>query len=161
MANPVKCRYTHCRHPDDLRPSSEMVKDSSAKSTMYYHAECLEEKNKIAEIRYYYKTNIDFNVSMSFLNKMINEAVISKRIPPDDILFALKFYKKTGREIKNPTALLYITKSKCVREEKEKRVAEQKFEYNGKTEQLGKESTEFTFKPKEQQKGFGSIFKKG
>lgn len=161
MANPVKCRYSHCRHPDDARPSDQMVRDPSVQKVMYYHPECLEEKNKIAEIRYYYKTYIDFHVSMSFLNKMINEAVFTRNIPPDDILFALKFYKKTGREIKNPAALLYITNSKEIIKEKERIKAEKNFDFNGKSQELGKESTGFTYKPSEKKKGFGSIIGKG
>ena len=161
MANTVKCRYAHCRHPDDVRPPDQMVKDPSAKGTMYYHAECLEEKNKIAEIRYYYKTNIDFHVGMAFLNKMINEAVIERRIPPDDLLFALKFYKKTGRTINNPSALLFITKSKAVQKEKQRITAEKSFDFGGKNEELGKQSTEFKYKPVGEKKGFGSILKKG
>ena len=161
MANTVKCRYAHCRHPDDMRPPDQMVKDPSAKGTMYYHAECLEEKNKIAEIRYYYKTNIDFHVGMAFLNKMINEAVIERNIPPDDILFALKFYKRTGRTINSPASLLFITKSKAVLKEKEKIIGEKSFDYSGKSKELGAKATDFTYKPSGEKKGFGGILKKG
>lgn len=153
---PVKCKFTHCSHPDDKLPPDQMVKDGGS----YYHKECLDIKNDLAKVRALYKS-LDPYVVMSFLNKMINEAVFEKNISTADLIFALEYYKKTGKELKSPAQLLYIPHNREIRNAKRKKTDQVKFEFDGKCEQLGKEPTRFTYKPSEEKKGFMKVFKKG
>lgn len=155
-AKEVKCRFAHCKHPDDKLPPDQMVKDG----TMYYHEECLKVKNDMARIRILYKS-LDPNVIMSFLNKMINEAVFEKNIPTEDIIFALEYFQKTKKQIKSPAQLLYIPYYREVQRAKQTKEKPKKINFNGKCDSLGTESTAFTYKPTEEKKGFSKIIKKG
>lgn len=154
-AKEVKCRFTHCSHPDDRLPPEQMVKDGNA----YYHKECFELKNDIAKIRILYKS-FDPYVIMSFLNRIINEAIFDKKIPTKDLIFALEYYQKTHRELKSPAQLFYIPYNKAVREARRGSRANIKSSFDGKCDALGKESTKFIYKPVEE-KGFMKAIKKG
>lgn len=155
-AKEVKCRFTHCSHPDDKLPPEQMVKDGGA----YYHKECFELKNDMAKIRILYKS-IDPCVIMSFLNKIINEAIFEKKIPPKDLIFALEYYQKTHRELKSPAQLFYIPYNKAVREALRGSKGNIKSRFDGKCDSLGKEPTDFKIKPIEEKKGFMKIIKRG
>lgn len=152
----VKCKFTHCSHPDDRLPSDQMVKDNGS----YIHPDCYKIKMDMAKIRTLYKS-LDPNVIMSFLNKMINEAIFDKHIPTEDIIFALEYFKKTRKGIKSPAQLLYIPYYGEVRKAKQQQKSQKKFDYNGKCEELGKEPTRFEYKPSEEKKGFMKAIKKG
>lgn len=150
----VKCRYSHCRHPDDLKDPSDMVVKNIR---TYYHHDCYREKETIAQIVDYYSTKVDQRVSIAFLRKMINQVCFDKGVPADELLFGLKYTHESGKRINSPASLHYIASNKKIQHEYKKHLENTKIDMNVDDITVAKETT-FKGNTNNRNKGFGSIF---
>lgn len=147
----MKCRYTHCRHPSDLKPPEEMKKGGGS---VYYHPECYKERETINKIVSYYTENIDERVTIAQLRSVINNIIFKKGVSADELLFGIMYTHKSGKNINSPMGLHYIVSNRRIRHEYEKEKAEQtKFDAD---KVAVKEDVQFTVKP--QHKGFENVF---
>ena len=149
----VKCRYTHCKHKDDLRPPDEMVQGGRG---TYYHPDCAEERDTINQIVDYYCNNVDDRVTISQLRSVINNIIFKKGVPAKELLFDLKYTHESGRKINSPLTLHYIITNKKVQHEYKKHLESAVTNFDNKEVKV-KEETKVTYKPSNS-KGFTDIF---
>ena len=149
----VKCRYSHCKHPDDTRPPDEMVQGGRGS---YYHPECFEEKETINKIVDYYVHKIDERVTMGQLRGVINNIIFKKGVPAKELFFDIKYTHESGRKINSPLSLHYIITNKKVQHEY-KKYLESTVKNVDMSEVAVKEEVTTNYKPI-QNKGFDDIF---
>jgi hypothetical protein len=113
----VKCRYKHCKHPEDYRPPDEMVHGNGS---VYYHKECAHERDTINKIIEYYTSNIDDRVTLAQLRGAVNNIIFKKNVPADELLFDLMFVHNNGNKINSPYSLHYIVANKRIQHEYKK-----------------------------------------
>lgn len=148
----VKCRYTHCRHPNDLKPPSEMVRGGG---TTYYHRDCGKERDIINRIVEYYRDNIDGRVTVAQLRNVINNIIFKKGVPAEELLFDITYVHNSGRKINSPYSLHYIIDNKKVQNEYKKYIQKQSAKVDVSKVATAKETT---FKTKAKGNGFSDIF---
>lgn len=147
----VKCRYSHCKHPQDMKPPEEMAQSGS---TVYYHPECLREKDTINQIVKYYLEKIDFRAIISQLRKVINDIVFKKGVPADELLFDVMYIHKSQKKLNSPFGLHYVVTNKKIQYEYQKQ-KRRPVTFNA-DKVATKEETEFTSSKKKT--GFDNIF---
>ena len=106
------CKYRHCLHGDSKKLlKSEAVKVGSA----YYHPDCYETKQTIAEIIDYFTKEINPDVIHMILMKTINNIVFPNGkhgVPAERLLFQLKYYCTHGHKIQYPAGLYYALQNR-------------------------------------------------
>ena len=103
----MKCRYKHCLHPNIPVKKEEAVQVGSS----YYHPDCYELKNTVAEIVDFFTKEINPDVVHMILVKTINNICFPKDkpgIPPERLLFQLKYHQRHGGKIQYPAGLYYV-----------------------------------------------------
>lgn len=104
------CKYKHCLHPDNKPfPKIDAVKVGS----VFYHKDCYELKNTIAEIIDYFTKEVNPDVVHMILVKTINNIVFPKGkpgVPAERLLFQLKYRNTHGGKgkIHYPAGLYYV-----------------------------------------------------
>ena len=107
MADTCNCRFKHCLHKGEPVLKSEAVRVGSS---TYYHPDCYETKNKIAELIDYFSKNINPNVVFAELNRQIYDILFPKDrpgVPIDQLLFQVKYYVGHGGGIRYPGGMRY------------------------------------------------------
>lgn len=106
------CKFSHCLHPD----SGEFLKTDAVRvGNQYYHKDCYELKETIAEIVDYFSKEINPDVVFTVLRKTINTIVFPKNktgIPADRLLFQLKYNHTHGGKIQYPGGLYYVVQDR-------------------------------------------------
>lgn len=148
----VKCRYSHCPFPDDVRPPNEMVK---GKGNTYYHQACAHERDKIAEIVDYYMNNIDDRVTVAQLRNVINNIVFKKNVSADELFFDIWYTKTNNGKINSPYSLHYLIANKKLQAEYKKHLENKKPVVDIDTIAV---SDEVTYTSKSKKSDFGGIF---
>lgn len=110
----VKCRYSHCSHPNDLRPPGEMVRGNG---NFYYHKECAHEREIIAQMVDYYLEKVDNRVTVAQLRNVINNIIFKKKVPADELFFYIQYTINTDKKINSPYTLHYLIDNKKLRSE--------------------------------------------
>lgn len=103
MDKQYKCAYPHCYHGGKVL-ESEAVVDKGKR----YHWDCIKTKMDLAEIRTMYIDNIDENVYVPQLSKVLNDLVFKYNQDIEYIRFAIDYYGQYKTEVKSPFALLYL-----------------------------------------------------
>lgn len=148
----VKCRYCHCKHPEDRRPPEEMIRGNGF---TYYHAECAKERDLINRIVEYYTTNVDDRVTIAQLRSVVNNIIFKKKVPAEELLFDLTYVHQHGSKINSPYSLHYIISNKKVQNEY-KKYLETKAPIIDISSIETSEETQFIYNKKKT--GFGDIF---
>lgn len=107
-----KCNYKGCNHQEDIIPAGEGV----VINKRYYHADCVRKMETIKLIREFYLNNVSNTVVMSYLNKVINEIVFTKKVDPEYLYFALRYAVSKNQRIKAPAGLYYIIDNSRIKE---------------------------------------------
>lgn len=103
----MNCKYKHCLHPGIPVEKEEAIKVGST----YYHPDCYELKNTVAEIIDYFSKEINPDVVYMLLVRTINNICFPKNkagVPAERLLFQLKYYKNHGGRIQYPGGLYYV-----------------------------------------------------
>lgn len=103
----MKCRYKHCLHPNIPVKKEEAIKVGSA----YYHPDCYELKNTVAEIVDFFTKEVNPDVVHMILVKTINNICFPKGkqgVPAERLLFQLKYYIKHGGKLQYPAGMYYV-----------------------------------------------------
>ena len=148
----VKCRYSHCRHPDDRLPPEDMVRGNG---NSYYHKECAHERDMITKIVNYYLENIDNRVTVAQLRNVINNIVFKKNVSADELFFYIYYTKNTGGKINSPYTLHYMIANKKLQNEYRKHL--ESIKPATKIEEV-EVAEEVTYTPKSKKSDFGGIF---
>lgn len=124
-----KCGYTHCPHPDDKEPITEMEKVGKR----YYHKKCFYIRDMIQVAATYYFQYIDENAEYKILVGVLNNIIFKKGYSVDLVVFMMKYLVSHGCKINSPYGLYYVIKNKLVEAEfaddrKRKKVLD-RFEY--------------------------------
>lgn len=85
-----------------------IASDPVADGKRRYHAECLRNKDIKAKIRDFYINQICPTVVVTQLNSVIKNLIETKRVPPEFLLFTLKFIKRNNRRLNSPMGLHYF-----------------------------------------------------
>ena len=105
-----KCAYSHCYHGGKVFESEAVVEKGKL-----YHWDCIKTKRDIAEIRSMYIENIDKDVSVMQLSKVLNDLIFKYNEDIEFIWFAIDYYGKHKTEVKSPFALLYLRNNKYMK----------------------------------------------
>ena len=105
-----KCAYPHCCHGGKVS-ESEAVVDKGKR----YHWDCIKTKMDIAEIRTMYIDNIDKDVYVPQLSKVLNDLVFKYDQEIEYIRFAIDYYGQYKTEVKSPFSLLYLRTNKYMK----------------------------------------------
>lgn len=148
----VKCRYSHCPHPDDVRPPEEMVRGNG---NAYYHKECAHERDVISNMVDYYLEKVDNRVTVAQLRNVINNIVFKKKVSADELFFYIQYTINTGKKINSPYTLHYLIDNKKLQSEYKKFLESTKPAFDVENVPVADE-VQYTSKSKN--KGFGGIF---
>ena len=159
MAKPQTCSWKHCQH-DSPEISGESAVQMSGR---WYHADCAEISKGICAAKDYYYENISKTVVMNQLVAVLVNIVVTKKVSPEYVLFAMKYAVKNKMTLRSPYGLHYLVENWKVKEAWEKvqkrkqaaaihkQMAEQKVSFSApKADNSGKYDQTKT--------GFGSIF---
>lgn len=103
----MKCRYKHCLHPNIPVSKEEGIAVGSA----YYHPDCYELKNTVAEIIDFFSKEVNPDVVYMILVKTINNICFPKGkqgVPAERLLFQMKYYCRHGGKLQYPAGLYYV-----------------------------------------------------
>ena len=145
----VKCRYSHCSHPNDLRPPEEMVRGNGS---FYYHKECAHDM--ITKIVDYYMEKVDSRATVAQLRNAINNIVFKKKVSADELFFYIQYTINSGKKINSPYTLHYLIDNKKLQSEYKKHLESMKPTINVESIPVADE-VQYTSKPKST--GFGGI----
>lgn len=119
------CKYRHCLHGENKRLlKSEAVRVGNS----YYHPDCYDTKQTVAEIIDYFTKEINPDVVYMVLMKTINNIVFPKDRPgvsAERLLFQLKYYCTHGYKIKYPGGIYYAIQNRDAFEAYKKYKAQQ------------------------------------
>lgn len=104
-----KCGFAHCMCDEPLTDDNCIIQGSRR-----WHKKCFQAKETAEEIRKYYRANISSQVTMSFLNSVLNDVLYKKKVDAEYLLFALKYAYETNKEIKSPVYLHYLADDKRI-----------------------------------------------
>ena len=103
MRKTYKCGFSHCMCNEPLTDDNAFIFNKRR-----WHKQCYHIKETVEKIREYYLSHIDRQVTMSFLNSVLNSILYEKKVDADYLLFALQYAWETGKEIKAPAYLHYL-----------------------------------------------------
>lgn len=152
MSNTVKCRYKNCIHDNKDIDKSDAVKVGNS----YYHKDCYDTKNDIAEIVDLFTKNINTNVVYSVLVRVINNIIFNKKNESKFLLFGLKYYIANKIPLNYPQGLYYVIQNKDVLNTYKKYLAKQQIKNDKVIIKEENNEVDFNFKPTKS-KGFGDI----
>ena len=118
----VKCRYSHCLHESKELNAEDAVKVGKS---AYYHKDCCQTKENIAEIADTFVKRVDKNVAYPLLTKTINNIVFNKKVDSDIFSNVLDKASKDytdKREVKDYASKednSYASKTKCAKNVKD------------------------------------------
>ena len=142
----VKCKYTHCKHPDVELPKEEMIRVGN----WYYHPDCYKEKETIQKIIDIYQKYFEENPIFTQLRSVINDIIYKKKVDSQFFLFAIIYAVNHHKVINHPPGLYYLVKNEEILAEWNRR------QYSQLKKEVKKEVVEdstaptFTYKPKKQ-----------
>lgn len=155
----VKCRYSHCLHESKELNAEDAVKVGKS---AYYHKDCCQTKENIAEIADIFVKRVDKNVAYPLLTKTINNIVFNKKVDSDFLLFALKYHLDHGRPLNYPQGMYYILSNEDMKKDymimQSKKIRKEQESMNTIVEE-NKLETSFAYKTKKKS-GFESILRK-
>ena len=105
------CAYPHCLHHGEKVKASEVVVVGGKR----YHWDCATTREQLGDLRKYYHENIDNEVNLAQLSKVLNTLIFSEGLEIEYIKFALEYYSKFGMKINSPFALTYLKKNNMMR----------------------------------------------
>lgn len=111
MKKTVKCRYQHCLHETKDIPKEEAVGNGG----FYYHADCYKEKQNKNKIVRIFIDNVNPEVSVPMLRRVINNIIHDKGISSEFLLFGLEYYINHKIGIKYPAGLYYVIENQDVK----------------------------------------------
>lgn len=104
----VKCRFTGCKHE-----TKEVRREDAVKiGTQYYHKDCYQTKLDIEETMTLFIQNVNPNVVVPQLRKVINTIVYEKGIESAVLLFGVKYYITHKINLNYPGGLYYVIQNK-------------------------------------------------
>lgn len=104
-----KCKYSHCKHD-----SKDIKDDNFIKvGNNYYHNDCYEEKELIAKIIDIFMKEVNSDVVVSGLRRVINDIVYNKGKSAEYLLFGLKYFIK-NKKLNYPAGLYYVIQDRDV-----------------------------------------------
>ena len=149
----VKCRAKHCLHMGEPINKDEAIRDGKS----YYHPDCYQIKEDIAEIIDLWVTKINKNSPYALLTRTINNIIYDKNIESGHLLYGIKYYINHKIPLTYPAGMYYVIQNKKVEDEY----------YRFKLSQIPKQKTvsndieteaDFTYTPTKK-KGLEDIFK--
>lgn len=112
----MKCKYAHCKHESKDIPKGEEIKHS----TGYWHKDCLDESLCIREIIDVFVRDVNKNVVVSALRRVINDIIYVKGVDSHLLLFGLKYYVSHKIPLNYPGGLYYVLQNRDVQREWDK-----------------------------------------
>ncbi len=159
MGTNVKCRYANCEklHPSRIVSKSEAL--LYGRST-YYHPDCYEYSRNIQEIKVIFYNQINRNVVMSELGRIINKLIFERGFDPAFVKFAVEYcVELRPGKLQYPAGLYYIVEDKEIKKAwsilNAPKIDEDSFAV-GKGEEDYEVSAGFVYKPTGSS-GFGDI----
>lgn len=146
-----KCKYTHCLHSSTEITDDNFVKIGSA----CYHTDCAEHRAKVNELITFFKEQINPDVVVSELRRVINVIVFQRGTDIDYILWGTKEWASS---LHYPQGLYYLVQDQRMREKWDKIQAD-KFlkEEKEKNMPIVEEEHTFTWTP-EKEKSISNLF---
>lgn len=136
----MKCKYSYCKFDGEVDK-----KDAIKIGNLYYHKECLCEKELKQQIENYYIKNMP-SCTLQILRKVIKQLIHEKNVDADFVLYTVKYIKKNNKPINNPFALLnYCNDNRIISEYKDNIVKERYKKINNFNS--GDENISFQYKP--------------
>ena len=116
MANKTyQCAYTHCKHnTKEINPKDEGIISSGSR---YWHKDCLDESLAIRDIIAIFYEEVNSDVIMSQLRRVVNNLVYDKGNDAEFIKFGLRYYLDHKIPINYPQGLYYVAQCKEVQDE--------------------------------------------
>ena len=147
----VKCRSTHCKHPDEPLRREDAYKVGSA----YYHKDCFMEKELLRKIEKYFIDNFDKQPIMQALRKVINTIVYTQGNSPELLMYALRYAKENNIALRHPAGIYYVMKNTKMLESWHKYLNKKKVDFDfGEVEDL---KSVVGYNNSRQTNGFGRI----
>ena len=141
----MKCKYAHCKHKSKDIPKGEEIKHS----TGYWHKDCLDESLCIREIIDVFVKDVNKNVVVSALRRVINDIIYVKGVDSHLLLFGLKYYVSHKIPLNYPGGLYYVLQNRDVQREwdkmQERKIKAELKDYDF-TGQEETQSTNFNYK---------------
>ena len=145
-----KCKYAHCKHDTtDISPEDEVKVGESR----YWHKDCYEESLAIRDVIDIFYKEVNRNVVMNNLRKVVNSIVYEKGIDARMLRFGLRYYLDHGKPINYPQGLYYVIQNIDVQKawnEHVRNISKESFEIKEES------NRKFEYKPSES-KGFANI----
>lgn len=111
MGKIVKCKYVNCIHGED---KDIPIEEAVAIGKSYYHKDCAQIKQDIAEIIDIFVKEFNPNVVFSQLQKAINDILFNRCVDSGMLLFGVKYYVKNKYKLNYPGGLYYVVQNKDV-----------------------------------------------
>ena len=103
------CNYNEIEIIDDIIKDDNYIKVGNN----YYHTDCYEEKELIAKIIDVFMKEVNSDVVVSGLRRVINDIVYNKGKSAEYLLFGLKYFIK-NKKLNYPAGLYYVIQDRDV-----------------------------------------------